>query len=160
MDLGRAAGPVAERLLLTGRDRLGVVLLGQVLGLGAGHVAGEDHHVQRAVGACVVPHSPSVGWVPTMSCGSRGRGPACELRWDARTGPPTIGADGFSERGFVVFADVLAEAGVSDEEAEGADDGEPVASSSEPQAASDNARAAVATKNGNAGQTARHGYLR
>ncbi len=51
MDLGRAAGPVAECLLLTGRDRLGVVLLGQVLGLGAGHVAGEDHHVQRAVGA-------------------------------------------------------------------------------------------------------------
>ena len=77
---------------------------------------------------------------------SRSGSGLCELRWDAGTGPPTIGADGFSERGFVVFADVLAEAGVSDEEAEGADDGEPVASSSEPQAASDNARAAVATK--------------
>ena len=55
---------------------------------------------------------------------SRSGSGLCELRWDAGTGPPTIGADGFSERGFVVFADVLAEAGVSDEEAEGADDGE------------------------------------
>lgn len=79
-----------------------------------------------------------------------------ELRRDAGTRPPTIGADGFSVRRSSVSSgvfDALAEDDTDDvaeadsdavEEATAVDDEASVASSSEPHAASVTARAAVA----------------